>query len=63
MTEAQTAGVKRLKEMIEVLNTGDYATIRAYFEANSDPRIGFVECPRSLSSQPRLRPPARDDRT
>jgi CubicO group peptidase (beta-lactamase class C family) len=37
LTESQTAGVRRLKEMIEVLNTGDYATIRAYFEAQSDP--------------------------
>jgi CubicO group peptidase (beta-lactamase class C family) len=44
MTEAQidaevvryAAGVKRLKEVLAVLNTGDYATIRAYFEANSD---------------------------
>ena len=35
LTEAQTAGVKRLKEIIEVLNTGDYAKTRAYFEANS----------------------------
>jgi D-alanyl-D-alanine carboxypeptidase len=35
LTEAGTAAVKRLKEVIEVLNTGDYATIRAYFEANS----------------------------
>jgi len=35
MTEAQTAGVRRLEEMIEVLNTGDYAKMRAYFEANS----------------------------
>jgi CubicO group peptidase (beta-lactamase class C family) len=35
LTEAQTAGVRRLKEMIEVLNTGDYAKTRAYFEANS----------------------------
>jgi CubicO group peptidase (beta-lactamase class C family) len=35
LTEAQTAGVKRLEEMIEVLNTGDYAKTRAYFEANS----------------------------
>jgi CubicO group peptidase (beta-lactamase class C family) len=34
-TEAPTEGVRRLKEVIEVLNTGDYATIRAYFEANS----------------------------
>ena len=32
LTEAQTAGVRRLKEMIEVLNSGDYATIRAYFD-------------------------------
>jgi D-alanyl-D-alanine carboxypeptidase len=37
LTEAQTAGVRRLKEVIAVLNTGDYATIRAYFEANSLP--------------------------
>ena len=37
LTEAQTAGVRRLTEVIEVLNTGDYATIRAYFEANSLP--------------------------
>jgi len=35
LTEAQTAGVRRLNEVIEVLNTGDYATIRAYIEANS----------------------------
>jgi CubicO group peptidase (beta-lactamase class C family) len=35
LTEAQTAGVKRLEEVIAVLNTGDYASIRAYFEANS----------------------------
>src|SRR5687768_2133664 len=43
MTEAQidaeavrfAAGVKRLKEVLGVLNAGDYATIRAYFEANS----------------------------
>ena len=35
LTEAQTAGVRRLKELIEVLNTADYAKIRAYFEANS----------------------------
>jgi CubicO group peptidase (beta-lactamase class C family) len=34
-TEAQTAGVKRLQEVIEVLNTGDYATIRAYVEVNT----------------------------
>ena len=37
----QTAGVKRVKEMIEALNTGDYATIRAYFDAQSDPN-GFA---------------------
>ena len=41
MTEAQTAGVKRVKEMIEALNSGDYATIRAYFDAQSDPN-GFA---------------------
>lgn len=35
LTEAQTAGVRRLEEIIEVLNTGDYAKTRAYFEANS----------------------------
>jgi CubicO group peptidase (beta-lactamase class C family) len=35
MTEAQTAAVKRLKEMLEVLNTGDYEKMRAYFDANS----------------------------
>lgn len=40
MTEAQAAGVKRVKEMIEALNSGNYATIRAYFEAQSDPN-GF----------------------
>jgi len=40
MTETQTAGVKRVKEMIEALNSGDYATIRAYFDAQSDP-AGF----------------------
>jgi CubicO group peptidase (beta-lactamase class C family) len=41
LTEAQTAGVRRLKEMIAVLNTGDYAKTRAYFEANSvDIRTG-----------------------
>jgi CubicO group peptidase (beta-lactamase class C family) len=37
MTDVQTAGVKRVKEMIEALNSGDYATIRAYFDAQSDP--------------------------
>jgi CubicO group peptidase (beta-lactamase class C family) len=41
MTEVQTAGVKRVKEMIEALNSGDYATIRAYFDAQGDPN-GFV---------------------
>ena len=41
LTEVQTAGVKRVKEMIEALNSGDYATIRAYFESQSDPN-GFV---------------------
>ena len=41
MTDVQAAGVKRIKEMIEVLNSGDYATIRAYFDAQSDPN-GFV---------------------
>ena len=35
LTEAQTAGLRRLKEIIEVLNTGDYSKTRAYFEANS----------------------------
>ena len=40
MTDVQTAGVKRVKEMIEALNSGDYATIRAYFDAQSDPN-GF----------------------
>jgi D-alanyl-D-alanine carboxypeptidase len=40
LTEVQTAGVKRVKEMIEALNSGDYATIRAYFAAQSDPH-GF----------------------
>jgi CubicO group peptidase (beta-lactamase class C family) len=40
-TELQTAGVKRVKEMIEALNSGDYATLRAYFDRQSDPN-GFV---------------------
>lgn len=35
LTATQAAGVQRLKEVIAALNTGDYATIRAYFEANS----------------------------
>ena len=34
-TNAQSAGMQRLEEILEVLNTGDYATIRAYFEVNS----------------------------
>src|SRR5436853_41285 len=37
LTEMQAAGVKRVKEMIEALNTGSYATIRAYFDAQVDP--------------------------
>ena len=37
LTEVQTAGVKRIKEMIAVLNSGDYATIRAYFDGQRDP--------------------------
>jgi D-alanyl-D-alanine carboxypeptidase len=41
MTEVQTAGVKRVKEMIAALNSGDYATMRAYFDAQGDPN-GFV---------------------
>lgn len=41
MTEVQAAGVKRVPEMIAALNSGDYATIRAYFERQSDPN-GFV---------------------
>src|SRR5687767_14341795 len=41
LTEAQTAGIKRVKEMIEAVNSGDYATMRAYFDAQSDPN-GFV---------------------
>lgn len=41
MTEVQAAGVKRVKEMIEALNSGDYATMRTYFEAQADPN-GFV---------------------
>lgn len=36
MTEAQIAGVKRVNEVIEVLNTGDYAKIRDYFAGQSD---------------------------
>lgn len=37
MTEVQTAGVQRVKEMIEAINTGDYAAIRAYFDGQRDP--------------------------
>src|SRR5688500_16931785 len=37
LTEVQTAGVKRVKEMIEAVNSGDYATIRAYFDGQRDP--------------------------
>ncbi len=40
MTEVQAAGMKRVKEMIQALNSGDYATMRAYFETQSDPN-GF----------------------
>ena len=48
-SEAQTAGVKRLKEIIEVLNTGDYAKTRAYFEANSVGAPGPSPGPRTFS--------------
>ena len=41
LTEGQAAAVKRVKEMIEALNSGDHATIRAYFESQSDPN-GFA---------------------
>lgn len=41
MTEVQAAGVKRVAEMIAALNSGDYATMRAYFETQRDPN-GFV---------------------
>jgi D-alanyl-D-alanine carboxypeptidase len=41
MTEVQTAGVKRVREMIQALNSADYATIHAYFAVQSDPN-GFV---------------------
>lgn len=34
-TEASAAGLKRLHEVLAVLNTGDPAAIRAYFEANT----------------------------
>jgi D-alanyl-D-alanine carboxypeptidase len=40
MTDVQAAGVTRVKEMIEALNSGDYVTIRAYFDAQRDPN-GF----------------------
>ena len=42
MTETQIAGVKRVKDVIDVLNTGDYPTIRAYFDANSVDENGLV---------------------
>ena len=42
LTEAQTAGVKHLEEVIEVLNTGDHATISAYVEANSVHTIAYT---------------------
>jgi CubicO group peptidase (beta-lactamase class C family) len=41
LTEVQTAGIKRVREMVEVLNSGDHAKIRAYFDAQSDPN-GFA---------------------
>jgi D-alanyl-D-alanine carboxypeptidase len=41
MTDVQAAGVTRIKEMIEALNTGDYAKIRDYFATQGDPN-GFV---------------------
>ena len=37
LTEVQTAGMKRIREMIEAVNSGDNATIRAYFGAQGDP--------------------------
>jgi CubicO group peptidase (beta-lactamase class C family) len=37
LTDVQSAGVKRVNEMIEALNSGNYATMRAYFQAQSDP--------------------------
>lgn len=36
--ELQVAGERRLRELLEVMNTGDYAKTRAYFEANSVPQ-------------------------
>ena len=41
LTEAQKAGAKRLKEVIEVMNTGDYAAIRAYVEANTVHTVAY----------------------
>jgi CubicO group peptidase (beta-lactamase class C family) len=41
LTATQSAAVKRLKEVIEVMNTGDYATIRAYIEANSVHTVAY----------------------
>ena len=35
LTEVQQAAVKRLNEILELINSGDYAKTRAYFEANS----------------------------
>ena len=35
LTEVQNAGVKRLKELIEVLNTGDHAAMVSYLKANT----------------------------
>lgn len=35
------AAVKRLEEVIEVLNTGAYATMRAYFKANSVHAVAY----------------------
>ena len=52
LTDAQTAGVRRLQEVIEVLNTGDYATIRAYFEANSIHAIASTSAPAGSSDRP-----------
>jgi hypothetical protein len=37
LTERQAAGVKRVKETIEAINTGNDATIRAYFDGHHDP--------------------------
>jgi CubicO group peptidase (beta-lactamase class C family) len=37
MTDIQASGVKRVKEMIEALNSANYETMRAYFDSQSDP--------------------------